>query len=257
MTAATERNTVVVDVKKIRRIERPEATVLAEAEVVRFVEALEALDADDWARPTANTLWDVRAMAGHVLGMTETFTGVRRLMVDMKTGSKLAGEGPQIDGVTAHQVAITADLSTGELAERLRAAGPVNARFRASRRLMRHLPLKEEVPGTGSETWRMGYLFDIVLTRDTWMHRTDLAAATGKPMALTAEHDGRIVADAVAEWAGRHGEPFVLELTGPAGGTFVHGHDGESMAMEAIEFCRIVSGRPAATEGILAVQVPF
>ena len=252
-----------VDVASIPTLERPEATRLAEAEVARMVEALEALDDDDWSRPTANHLWDVRAMAGHVLGMTETFTSLRRLARDMRVGTKKAGDGPQIDGLTAHQVEITSHLSPAELIERLRAAGPVSARWRARRRLLRLAPLKGEVPGNGGpETWKMGDLVDIILTRDTWMHRSDLAEATGRPMTLTAEHDGRIVANAVAEWARRHGQPFVLELTGPAGGSFVHGGGSggggeETITMDAIELCRILSGRPAATEGLLAVQVPF
>jgi len=38
-------------------------------------------------------------------------------------------------------------------------------------------------------------------------------------MVLTPDHDARIVADVVAEWAGRHGRPFTLHLTGPAGGS--------------------------------------
>ena len=259
MTGASKMATVTrVDVATIKRIARPEATALAASEVARFAEALAALEPDDWSRPTANTLWDVRAMAGHVLGMTETFTSVRSLMRDMRAGSKKAGDGPQIDGLTAHQVEITAGLSPAELIERLRAAGPVNAQWRARRRLLRRMPMKEDIPGNGGpERWTMGYLVDVVLTRDTWMHRSDLAAATGKPMVVTAEHDGRIVADAVAEWAGRHGQPFVLELTSPAGGVFVHGEGGERFSFDAIELCRILSGRPAATEGLLAVQVPF
>jgi uncharacterized protein (TIGR03083 family) len=247
-----------VDVSTIPRIARPEATTLAETETARFVAALEALEADDWNRPTANHLWDVRAMAGHVLGMTETFTSLRHVARDMRAGAKRAGKGPQIDGLTAHQVAITADLSNVDLIERLRAAGPVNARWRSSRRLLRHGRSKQEVPGTGGpERWTMGFLFDVVLTRDTWMHRTDLAAATGKPLVLTPEHDGRIVADAVAEWAGRHRRPFVLELLGPAGGTYVQGTGGEHLTMDAVELCRTLSGRPSATTGLLAVQVPF
>jgi uncharacterized protein (TIGR03083 family) len=258
VSATTEGNTVVVDVTTIRRIERPEAAVLAETEVARYVEALEALDDDDWAEPTANTLWDVRAMSGHVLGMTETFTSLRNVIRDMRAAEKLKGDGPQVDGLTAQQVRITADLTTSELIERLRAAGPKNARWRGSRKLLRNGRLKEEIPGNdGPEVWKMGFLFDIVLTRDTWTHRGDLALVTGTPMRLTAEHDGRIVADAVAEWAGRHGKPFVLELAGPAGGTFVNGETGETITMDAIEFCRILSGRPAAAEGLLAVQVPF
>ena len=80
--------------------------------------------------------------------------------------------------------------------------------------------MKEEVGGK-QETWRMGYLLDVILTRDPWMHRVDIARATGREMVLTPEHDGRIIADVVAEWARRHGQPFTLTLTGPAGGEFV------------------------------------
>jgi uncharacterized protein (TIGR03083 family) len=247
----------VTNVADIPPIARPEATRLAQTEVERFADALAALDDDEWTLPTANDLWDVRAMAGHVLGMTETFTGFRRLARDMRAASKLAGDGPQVDGLTAHQVAITADLRPAELVARLRAAAPRNARWRGRRRLLRAAPLKENVPGSGRETWRMGYLLDTILTRDTWMHRTDLAAATGRPLELTADHDGRIVADAIREWAGRHGRPFEADLTGPAGGTFVSGDGGERIEMDAVEMCRILSGRPAVHEGLLRFQVPF
>jgi hypothetical protein len=39
------------------------------------------------------------------------------------------------------------------------------------------------------------------------MHRADAARAVDRPIELTATHDGRIVADVVAEWARRHGKP--------------------------------------------------
>jgi uncharacterized protein (TIGR03083 family) len=250
-----------IDVRDITPIARPEATTLAEAEVARFADALDGLDEAEWALPTANTLWDVRAMAGHVLGMTETFTSFRNVARDMRAAARLRGDGPQVDGLTAQQVALTASLTTPELIARLRAAGPVNARWRARRRFLRAAPMKEEVPGNEPETWKMGYLFDKILTRDTWMHRADLAEATGRPMVLAPDHDGRIVADAVAEWAGRHGQPFVLELEGIAGGTFVQGDADDAAAlhltMDAVALCRVLSGRPAATDGQLSVQVPF
>ncbi len=70
---------------------------------------------------------------------------------------------------------------------------------------------------------RLTYLFDIGFTRDVWAHRMDIAAATGRAMDLDAAHDGRLIADIVAEWAGYFDEPFTLELTGPAGGTFSSG----------------------------------
>lgn len=77
-----------VDVTTLGPIERPEATVLAEAEVARMVDALRALGPDDWALPTACDLWDVRAMAGHVLGMTETFTGIWTMARTMRAGGR-------------------------------------------------------------------------------------------------------------------------------------------------------------------------
>jgi hypothetical protein len=75
-------------------------------------------------------------------------------------------------------------------------------------------------------------------------------------MELTAEHDGRIVADAVAEWARRHGQPFLLQLTGTAGGSFTQGAGGEAITVDAVEFCRILSGRASGT-GLLTQEVPF
>jgi uncharacterized protein (TIGR03083 family) len=220
-----------------------------------MVALLRSLSPEEWTRPTDCPAWDVRAMVGHVLGETEGFTGLRRMMTMMRAGAKAAGDGPFIDGLTAFQVAANAHLGTAELVARLEAAGPVQARWRGRRRLLRHLPDKEPMRDGTVETWRMGFIFDVILTRDTWMHRVDITRATGRPHELTAEHDGRIVADAVAEWARRHGRPFTLHLTGPAGGSYASGH-GEELTLDAVEFCRILSGR-AEGSGLLAQEVPF
>ena len=88
------------------------------------------------------------------------------------------------------------------------------------------------------------------------MHRADIARATGAEMFLTPEHDGRIIADVVAEWARRHGKPFTLALTGPAGGEYIGGQDGDRITLDAVEFCRTLAGR-ANGAGLLAQQVPF
>ena len=74
------------------------------------------------------------------------------------------------------------------------------------------------------------------------MHRVDIARATGHTMVLTAEHDGRLVADLVVEWAITHGEPFTIDLDGIAGGTYVSGTGGEHVHIDAVEFCRVLSG---------------
>ena len=87
--------------------------------------------------------------------------------------------------------------------------------------------------------------------------------ASGRHLACRRSRDGAVRRSRrppgrrlVAEWARRHGRPFTLELGGPAGGTFIHGVDGEEIAVDAIEFCRIVSGR-APGAGLLTQEVAF
>jgi hypothetical protein len=75
-------------------------------------------------------------------------------------------------------------------------------------------------------------------------------------MDATAEHDGRLVADIVAEWAALHGEAFELVLEGPAGGKFQQGTGGERVEMDAFDFVRVLSGRlPGA--GVLRHPLPL
>lgn len=238
---------------------RSEAERVAATEYTRMVEQLRSLADDDWTQPTDCPLWDVRAMAGHSVGMMGDFTSFRSLvrrMVAATRAAKKAG-GPMVDSLTAMQVAGNAELSTSELIARAEQLGPKAARWRAKAPApFRMMPIKETVGGE-VETWRMGYLLDTILTRDPWMHRVDIARATGRDMHLTADHDGRIVADVVAEWARRHGRPFALTLTGPAGGEFTAGDgSGERIAIDAVEFCRILSGR-ASGDGLLTQEVPF
>ena len=110
--------------------------------------------------------------------------------------------------------------------------------------------------GEQRERWTFGFLFDVVLTRDTWMHRADISRAVGRALELTPEHDGVLVADVVAEWAGRHGRPYRLRLTGPAGGEWAAGEGGEELELDAVDFCRLLSGRGQGA-GLLGQQVPF
>ena len=82
---------------------------------------------------------------------------------------------------------------------------------------------------------------------------------SGVSRRLTPEHDGALVADVVAEWAARHGQPYRLRLTGPAGGEWSSGTPGaarEEIELDAVEFCRLLSGRGTAS-GLLAQEVPF
>ena len=59
----------------------------------------------------------------------------------------------------------------------------------------------------GGGRFTMRELFEVILTRDTWMHRVDITRATGREMVLTPEHDGRVVEDCVLDWARKHDRP--------------------------------------------------
>jgi hypothetical protein len=107
----------------------------------------------------------------------------------------------------------------------------------------------------GKERWSIAYLDDIIYTRDTWMHRFDTCRALGVEPDVTVGHDDMIVADIVREWALRHGQSFQLKLTGTAGGVFGDGN-GDVMELDALEFCRLLSGRGDG-EGLLAVEVGY
>ena len=236
----------------------PRATArdLATTEHLRFVQLLGSLEATDWQRPTDCPAWDVREIALHVLGAMEAQVRMRELVHQSRLGKSAAGNGPLIDGMTAVQVRERDHLSPPQLLDRITDVAPRAALARTGRPgFMRLMPFRQEVGGA-TEWWTVGYLLDVVYTRDVWMHRVDISRAVGRSLELTREHDGVIVADVVDEWASRHGQPYHLELTGPAGGVFRSGDPGERLTEDAVEFCRILSGRGHGV-GLLAHPVPF
>ena len=181
-----------------------------------------------------------------------------------QTRAARAAGGLFIDALTALQVDKHITRSPTDLVERLAHVGPRAAAGRrripgvARRKPLHNQPIDNM--GAQTETWTLGYLTDVILTRDTWMHRSDVAIATRRTMTLAPEHDGVIVEDVAVEWASRHATPCALTLTGPAGGqwTFNATEDepGERVEIDAVEFCRVLSGRGAGN-GPLAVRVPF
>lgn len=237
-------------------LDRATAVRLAATEYGRYLEQLRTLDAADWGRPTDCAAWDVRAMAGHCLGMAEFAASLRTFVRQNAVAGRRGGVF--IDALTALQVDQRRDLTPEQLIARYAqvAARAVRGRRRRSVLLGRlPMPGAEDVGGA-PERWTFGYLFETILTRDTWMHRVDTARATGRELVLTPDHDGVLVADVAAEWAGRHGAACTLTLTGPAGGRWSFGSGGPELELDAVEFCRVLSGRGHG-EGLLGTEVPF
>jgi uncharacterized protein (TIGR03083 family) len=234
-----------------------EAMRLAETEYARLLTVIDDLREDDWSRRTDCTDWDVRALLGHVLGMLELQSDVEERMRQVKKAAEVAAQtgGVRLDAMTALQVSEHANLTPDELRRALHDMAPRGLAARCSTTAaQRAAPYVPALPGEAE--WTFGYLFDVIHTRDPWIHRVDICRATGREMALSPDHDGRIVADVVADWALRHGQPFALTLTGPAGGSFTAGASGDELEIDAVEFCRVLSGRAHGT-GLLATRVPF
>jgi uncharacterized protein (TIGR03083 family) len=238
---------------------RPVAMRLAATEYERCSETFGALEPAHWARPTDCPAWDVRQMAAHMLGMVEMAASMRESFRQQRKATSIGGV--YIDALTQLQVDERADWTPGRITERFtaRAAKAAAGRRRTPAFVRRRaMPQLNDLNG-GQEAWTFGYLIDVILTRDPWMHRLDIAAATGTPLHLTADHDGVIVANVVDEWAGRHGKDFELTLTGPAGGTWTVGANGPAWTLDAIDFCRATARRPASVglDELMNTEIPY
>jgi uncharacterized protein (TIGR03083 family) len=239
------------------RINRPEARRLAEAEFELFAELAASLTSDEWGKQTDCPAWDVRKMSLHVLGSGDAQASVREFAHQMRRGipmNKLIESHHWVDGLNEIQVREREHLSNEELVNQLKAVGPKAVKGRwGTPPPMRYLPISFGPP-IGWEPLK--YLLDVGFTRDVWCHRIDICSAIDREMHLKPEHDGRLVADIVGEWASIHGQPFDLVLEGPAGGVFSQGVGGEHVELDAITFIRTLSGRLAGT-GVLANPLPL
>jgi uncharacterized protein (TIGR03083 family) len=250
-------NSTVTTVSDIPAVDHDEAMAIAEVEYARLLDTVDSLEPSDWAHPTDCAGWDVKAVIAHLLGMMKLLADRAEFGRQISiAGQRAAATGAlRIDALTGLQVEEHAHLTTGELVAAVRAAAPAALAGRSATTAEERAALYTPGPPFDGD-WTRGYLLDIIHNRDPWLHRIDIGRATGRDIALTPDHDGRIVADVVADWARRHGQPFTLVIDGSAGGTFVAAGGGETHELDAVEFCRILSGR-ATGSGLLNTEVPF
>jgi len=259
----------ISNVTASEQLSHDDAMQLQAAELQRTVELLGSLDDRDWSTQTECPAWDVRRMYLHVLGACDAGASMKENLHQMRAAKahQKAEGGPLEAGLSAVQVRERLDLTPADLLERLSVVAPVTVRKRTKTpALMRRVRLK--IDGPVVEKWALGYLIDTIYLRDLWMHRVDACRATGRELVLSEDHDGRIIADVVAEWARRHGQPFTLTLTGAAGGRYTSsGADRPAgstpvdvptafLELDAVEFCRTLAGRTPGT-GLLDTIVPF
>lgn len=248
-------NATAIRASEVPKLRHDEAMRMARADRDKLLVELRALDEEDWSKPTDCDRWSVKDVVAHLIGMCNDIRSLRAMFTAMSKGKAVAKqEGiTNFDGWTELQVRTNRHLSP---AETIRTYEEASERLLHRRDSANAVVRQLRFPQPPFGLWSFGYLMDDILTRDTWMHRADIAKATGKPMNLSADHDGRFVANIVRELAQRWKRPFTLELSGPAGGTYVHGDGGETFTLDAVDACRILSGRGDASHP-LHNKVPF
>ena len=225
----------------------------------RLVAAFAALEDDDWDRPTPCDGWTVRHLAKHLVGAMRSAATLRETASQqLAVARRVRRTGEQeVDALTAIQIERADDLGPAELVAELRALVEPAVRGRSRPpAFLRRLVRIRVVMGDLDERWSLDYFLGCILTRDAWLHRIDLADALGRQPDLD-DRDRRIVGDVAGEWGRRHGQPVELVLTGPAGGRLVVGAGGDRLELDAVEFCRVVSGRSSHPHPLLAQLVPF
>lgn len=252
-------STAVQDSTRIPPLTHQEAMEMCAEELRRFLSLIESLAGEDWQQPTACSLWTVKDVVAHQAAHVSSFTSLRSFLDQLNMAAlrpyRKNGMG-MLDAWNQSEVDRRRHTTPDALIAEIRAAAP---RSLAGRERIPALVRGLTLPLPGLDQPRpLGYLFDLIYTRDMWMHRIDICRATGRSMTLDPVHDGRTVALVVRDLAQKYQAEFkdraaVLELTGAAGGSYQIGRSPTPAAgadtvveMDAPAFCVLTSGRDTA-----------
>jgi uncharacterized protein (TIGR03083 family) len=238
--------TTTINAREIPPITPDRVAEVATAELGASVALLEDLDSADWARPTDCAGWTVHDLTAHMVGQ---YQWLARSSVWLRRHRRAHRRYPtlsRLDADNRQQIDDLGGRSGPELVAMLAAIGP--KAIRARRRvpaLIRRWHIGRMYPEEPLPDDRLGYVLDVLGLRDPWMHRVDLARATGRPLLLGA-HDRVVVAQVTAD-LGRawQGPPMLLELTGPVGGRWTVGQSPPVATVRAdtVDYLRALSGR--------------
>jgi uncharacterized protein (TIGR03083 family) len=253
--------------EQIERADRSRCRLHRDAELQVWHELLASIDGDEWRRRTVCDQWDVADIAGHLIGQAED---VNKLSSFPRRYRKARRVYPDVLRIDAHMM-IQADEHRGTAPAALRDTFD-REWAKASRRITTEPALIRRMAMTfNGVRMSLGYVHDILLARDLWMHRDDVCQALGRRFAA-GPYAGELVAQVMYDvidgpwWGDR---PAVeVELTGPGGGTYQLGR-GEPVGhatVDAVGYMRTLSGRddhptvtgdPRAVEAVASCRMPF
>ena len=268
-------STTLTIARGVPRVDNERAFAHRAGELAAWNALLRELRPDEWHRPTVCTEWDVADIVGHLCGQAEDVLVPWSFPVRERRARRRYPDVPLID---AHML-VQADEHRGTAPAQL--AADFDRLWSKATRLIRRMPrvvhgLKvkcEGIPIPFFERMPLGYIQNVLLARDLWMHRDDVCQALGRTFD-PGEHGAELVAQVMLDlevsssWPGL---PVVLELTGPAGGRYQLG-SGEpvgTVRVDAVAYMRTVSGRDdapvvelvsgdaAAAEVVATTRMPF
>ena len=254
----SERN--IQNALDIPRPTHAEAGKLSQVEYERVLALLETLQGEDWQRPTYCTEWNVRDMVAHLAGGVTGSTSFAEFKRQNITHPSLKQFENTIDGTNKLQIEERAGKTTAELITEFRQNGQIAVN---NRQKLPWLIRKIHLPMGSLGFASFEYLFDVIYPRDEWMHRYDICAATGKKMAVTAEHDGRIIALVIQDIAkklkqGLTTRTIVLQLTGPLEAEYLLGNAPTpdcTITIDPFDFNLRASGRISAQEAAIKATI--
>lgn len=250
----------ILDGAAIPPLARHEAKGMSAEELRRFLALIDALTDPDWHQPTACTLWTVKDVVAHQAAHVLSFTSLRSFFSQVspaQTRPYTQKGMSYLDAMNQAQVDLRHNRSPAELISEIRDAAELSLKGRDRIPGFLRAPA---LPMPGLDQPRsLGYLFDVIYTRDMWMHRLDICRAVGRAMPQDSAHDGRTVALIVRDLAlkskqGLQGRSAILSLSGAAGGSYRIGSGAApttTIEMDVLAFCVLASGRDQAA-GILA-----
>ena len=236
--------TTIVRAHDVARTDHDHVAELLAPEVEATHALLSGLTAEEWRLPTDCAGWSVHDIVGHMIGNAENTLDFDLLAERIEEGGRRYPDLPRLDGMNEMAVQAWRERPAGEL---------VSGFAQLWRKLLHVLP---EMPEQAREhrfdtgypevaPISLGYVVDVILTRDMWMHRIDICRAADRTFAMH-DHDRGVVEQVLRdlddEWAG---SSFVLELGGVVTGDWQIGPDAPvaTVAGDALDLMRSLSGR--------------
>lgn len=249
---------------QITRLRRDtDAEAVARAVYEDVIRLLLTLQPDEWDRPTECAPWTVADMVRHLLGAAKGHASLREELRQFLHAARQARDhdGSNLDAMNDLQIREHAHLSGPELIDELDRVWSAAVRGRMARpELLRRVTVPNDSTGstpsgTGARI-KLGHLFDVILTRDVWLHRIDMCRAIGRPLTF-GTHDRRVIEDVIAEWAERLDTGFDLTIDAPFVARYQAKDGGEHLRFDGVELCRVLSGRADHPSPLFDTKVLF